>query len=329
MIKRLFSLLAIIFFSFVLTGIALAWGTWGHKHIDRAAVFALPAGMAAFYFNHIDYITETAVVPDLRHPLLNDFQESPRHFIDIEDFKIPLSEFPRTMKEAEKQFDKKMLSKSGILPWYIEDMMQKLTNAFEKKNKSEILFLSSELAHYVGDSHMPLHTSSNYNGQLTGQTGIHSLWESVIPSRFGESFNLRVDQARYISDITGYTWKMIAQSHALVDSVLNSDRLVRQQFDSTNMYLRDEHGNLILRYNNPLYSDTYVAAFQKQMGNLVEDQLRLSIYDVACYWYTAWVNAGKPGLDDLDDPALTKRNKKEFRKELKAWNEGKVLYIKY
>jgi len=80
--------------------LAFAWGSWGHKHINRAAVFALPAGMQSFYYNHIDYITESAVVPDLRRPLLNDKNEAPRHFIDIEDFNTPISELPKTNKEA-------------------------------------------------------------------------------------------------------------------------------------------------------------------------------------------------------------------------------------
>ena len=144
----------------IATGISLAfaWGSWGHKHINRAAVFALPAGMQSFYYNHIDSITESAVVPDLRRPLLNDKNEAPRHFIDIEDFKAPISELPKTSKEAYAKYDSAFLNKTGVLAWYIQEVTAKLTEAFRKKNKSEILFLSGELAHYVGDAHMPLHT---------------------------------------------------------------------------------------------------------------------------------------------------------------------------
>jgi len=72
-----------------------AWGSWGHKHISRAAVFALPASMQPFYYNHIDFITESAVIPDLRRALINDKNEGPRHYIDVEDFgNIPLNSFP-------------------------------------------------------------------------------------------------------------------------------------------------------------------------------------------------------------------------------------------
>lgn len=313
----------------LITSLALAWGNWGHKHINRAAIFALPEEMRVFYYNHIDYITESSVVPDLRRPLLNDKAEGPRHFLDVEDFKIPVADFPKTPKEGYKAYDSAFLARSGILPWYIQELMEKLTRAFKINNKSEILFLSSEIAHYIGDAHMPLHTSSNYNGQLTGQKGIHSLWESVLPPMFGNQFNFKTDKPLYISDITDYTWKMIDQSHSLVDSILRSDLRVRKNFDSTNMYKKDEAGNLVLYYNNPVYSDAYAASFQKEMGNMVEDQMRRSIYNISCYWFTAWVNAGKPYLPKLDDPDLTKQNRKNYKKEVKAWEKGKLLNLKY
>ncbi len=318
----LFSLFALA------TTIALAWGAWGHRHINRAAVFSLPEEMRVFYYNHIDYITESSVVPDLRRPLLNDKAEAPRHFIDIEDFEIPIADFPQKPKEGYKKYDSAFLAKSGILPWYIQDLMDKLTRAFKFKNKSDILFLSSEIAHYIGDAHVPLHTSSNYNGQLTGQVGIHALWESVLPPMYGDNFNFKTDKPRYISDVTDYTWKMIEQSHSLVDSLLRADMRVRKNYDSTNIYKRDAAGNLVLFYNNPVYSDKYAADFQREMGNMVEDQLRRSIYDISCYWFTAWVNAGKPYLNNLDDPHLTKQNRKNYKKELKAWQKGKLLNLK-
>ena len=84
-----------LLFLFVTGAITLAysWGQWRPKHISWAAVFALPEPMQKFFYNHIDYITEAAVVPDLRRAIINDKNESNRHFIDIEDFKIPIGDF--------------------------------------------------------------------------------------------------------------------------------------------------------------------------------------------------------------------------------------------
>lgn len=310
----------------IVGGIAFAWGSWGHKHISRAAVFSLPEPMRIFYYNHIDYITESAVVPDLRRPLLNDRNEAPRHFIDLEDFgDMPLSSFPKTMKDAYVKYDSTFLNKAGILPWNIESLTEKLTKAFHSKNKSEILFLSSEISHYVADAHMPLHTSSNYNGQLSGQKGVHALWESVLPPMFGDQYNFHTATPQYIADINAYTWKMIEQSHSQVKPLLDAEMRVRKKFDTTTMYKRDAEGNKLLFYGSPVFSDAYAAAFNAELGNMVQYQLRLSVYDVACYWFTAWVNAGKPDLIKLDDPHLTKQNRKNYRKEYQAWKKGKLM----
>lgn len=313
----------------VATSVSLvyAWGSWGHKHINRAAVFALPPGMQTFYYNHIDYITESAVVPDLRRPLLNDKNEAPRHFIDIEDFKTPISELPRTSKEAYAKYDSAFLNKTGTLAWYIQDMTARLTEAFKKKNKSEILFLSGELAHYVGDAHMPLHTSSNYNGQKTNQKGVHALWESTLPQTFGDAYNFKTEPAKYIPDITAETWQMIAQSHSLVEPLLAAEKRVRDSFTPETMYKKDNDGKTVMFYNSPVFSDEYARKFHTELNGMVESQLRLSIYDVASYWYTAWVNGGSPNLTSLDDTHLTKQNRKNYKRELKAWKKGHLLNL--
>lgn len=307
--------------------LAFAWGQWGHKHISRAAVFALPAPMQKFFYNHIDYITESAVVPDLRRSIINDKNESNRHFIDIEDFKIPFNDFPKTAEEAYKKYDKVMLDKSGILPWYMQTLTEKLTAAFKKRNKSEILFVAADLSHYIADANQPLHTTSNYDGQLTGQKGIHALWESVLPPMFGGAYDFKTAPAKYIDDIPAETWKIIVRSHSLVDTILAADKEVRSHFTTDNIYKKDSKGKTVMFYNSPVYSDQYASRFNAALNGMIEKQLRLSIYDVASFWYTAWVNAGKPDLLSLDDPHLTKQNKKNYKRELKAWEKGKILNL--
>lgn len=45
---------------------AQAWGFYGHRRINRMAVFTLPPAMFGFYKRHIDYITDHATDPDSR-----------------------------------------------------------------------------------------------------------------------------------------------------------------------------------------------------------------------------------------------------------------------
>ena len=45
-------------------------------------------------------------------------------------------------------------------------------------NLEDVLRTAADLGHYLADAHVPLHTTGNYNGQRTNQTGIHALWET-------------------------------------------------------------------------------------------------------------------------------------------------------
>jgi len=305
-----------------------SWGIWGHEHINRSAVFALPEEMRGFYYNHIDFVTVESTGPDMRKYLFSDKNEGPRHFIDIEMFDKPIDSLPRTTADRTKIYPDSLMQKSGYLPWYIQDLMTKLTKAFKDKHKSEILLLSADLGHYLGDANMPLHTSLNYNGQLTGQNGVHALWESRLPEMFGDGYNLHTPEAKYIDDVTKETWLLMKRTHNLSDSLLAADKKVRRTLPEDKWFKKDDQGNVLKRFNDPVHSDEYAKAFHEALHGMVEDQLRNSITTVADYWYTAWVNAGKPDLSKLDDKDLTEQNKTALAKEYAAWKKGKLLNMK-
>ncbi len=42
------------------------WGFFGHRRINRMAVFTLPPGLIPFYKKNLEFITEHAVDPDKR-----------------------------------------------------------------------------------------------------------------------------------------------------------------------------------------------------------------------------------------------------------------------
>ena len=324
--KRLYLTLI---FSLLSINIMFGWGGWGHTHINRAAIFALPLEMRIFYYNHADFITEGAVIPDLRRGLLNDKPEPPRHFLDLENFdKNTLENMPRSMAGISKLYDSSFLQKNGILPWYIQFLMEKLTTAFKYKNKSDILFLSSELGHYIGDAHVPLHTTTNYDGQLTGQKGIHSFWESRIPETFGENYNFNTGEAKYIDNTAEDIFRIIKESNNLVPEVLSKQKTLIPTFEKEKLYKKDEKGQILKSYGQPVYSDEFTAAYNSAMNNMVENQMRKAVADLSNFWYTAWVNAGKPNLDSLDDVSLTSQNKRNYKKEIKLVKKGRLIRIK-
>ena len=167
---------------------AYSWGFFGHQKINRMAVFTLPSEMIGFYKKHIEYITEHAVDPDKRRYANAD--EAPRHYIDIDHYgPYAFDSVPKYWKSAVKKYSEDTLIAYGIVPWHIEKMMYRLTEAFKEGNMDLILHYSADLGHYVADSHVPLHTTENYNGQMTNQKGIHGFWESRIPELKSDGYD--------------------------------------------------------------------------------------------------------------------------------------------
>ncbi|MBK9253882.1 MAG: hypothetical protein IPM42_00190 [Saprospiraceae bacterium] len=353
-----------------------AWGFYGHRLINRMAVFTLPTEMIGFYKKNIEYITEHAIDPDKRRYATK--HEAVRHYIDIDHWdKIPFTEVPRDFEEAiikhcvvklvrEKgdtvvlkkniendtirfergniklesdytlfvkywkkvikpmyyedewklsgydfdeffgttHFQKKPVeiiiedhfSPYGIVPYHLEAMLNKLTKSFSDKDLNGVLRNSAEFGHYISDAHVPLHTTKNYNGQLTDQLGIHAFWESRIPELFAEKeYDFFVGKADYIENPREYIWNIIIKAHGHLDSVLIIEKRLSKQFDSDRQFCFDERLNKTIRIQCPEYAEAY----SKALGNMVEEQMRLSIHAIGSFWYTAWVNAGQPSLDKL------------------------------
>lgn len=305
--------------------ITLSWGIFGHEHINNAAVMALPKPMQTFFYNHLDFITQESTVPDLRKYTLRDKAEGPRHYMDLENFG-PIESIPLPFDEVKKKYDDKFLADNGILPWYIQEIMTKLTKAMKDKRKTEILFLAADLAHYIGDANMPLHTSANHDGQLTNQKGIHSMWESRIPEMFGKDYNFYTGEAKYIDNVEKATWDMVKDSHSQAAVLLQVDKKLRDGFAPGNIFEKDEKGNVAKnKFNDMIYSKEYVTQFHTALNGMVEKQMRKAIVSTANFWYTAWVNAGKPNLEELDSKEMTNRNKKNLKNDLKLWKIGKLF----
>ncbi|WP_166924200.1 zinc dependent phospholipase C family protein [Flavobacterium poyangense] len=308
--------------------LTLSWGIVGHERINKAAVMALPQPLQIFFYNHIDFITQEASVPDIRKYALNYKDENPRHYFDMENFG-PIDQIPQNFEDVKKKYDAKFLNNNGILPWYIEDMMVKLTKAFKEKNRAEILFLAADLGHYVGDAHMPLHTSANHDGQLTDQKGIHSLWESRLPELFAKNYKLNVPKAHYYDDVHKATWDIINDTHSLVQPLLDIDKKLRTSTPENKVFVMDANGKAVKnKYNSAKFSDDYAEKLHNELNGMVENQMKKAIIATSSYWYTAWVNAGMPDLSDLDSEEVTLRNSNALKEDLKMFQKGDLFGMK-
>lgn len=180
----------------------------------------------------------------------------------------------------------------GILPYWLPIMQRRLTRAFLERDVQAILRLSADIGHYIGDAHVPLHTTSNYNGQLTGQNGIHGFWESRIPELFSTDWDLITGPAEYIPDFARAAWTMVRESHDLVEGVLSLERTVRNGLSSDRIMCFEDRNTM----NVLTYCPGFADAYQKAMDGMVEKRFREAIHAIGSAWYTAWVDAGQPDL---------------------------------
>lgn len=271
------------------------WGFFGHKKINELAIYTLPKEMFGFYKENMNYLIEHSVDPDKRRN--NVKGEAECHYIDMdhyitEEFPNPFDNVPRRWTDAVAKFGEDSLRENGIVPWNVFNVKMRLTDAFKNEDINRILRLSAELGHYIGDAHVPLHTTSNYNGQQTGQRGIHGFWESRLPELYSADYDFFVGKSQYIKSPLNYIWDRVEESFAAVDSVLGFERDLNGVYAEDQKYSFENRGQM----NVKVYSNAYSDAYNNMLDGQVERRMRKAVVSVGSYWYTAWVDAGQPDL---------------------------------
>jgi len=296
------------------------WGFYGHRSINYYAAFLLPPSLLAFYKPHLDYLSRHSVDPDMRRYLLAE--EGPRHYIDIDRYgSYPYRELPRRWDSAAARYGTDTLQARGIVPWWVPQVQRRLTDAFKTGDKGRILKLSAEIGHYIADAHVPLHACSNHNGQHTGQQGIHGLWESRIPELVaGTEWSFMMGRASYIPDPSAFIWDRVLESALAADSVLAIERAVSRRFRPAEKWGWEDRNGKTQRQ----YSASFTRAYNRALGGMVERRFRQSIFAVASFWYTAWVDAGQPDPDALSKKPMPPDDKEELQKLTEAWRGGEM-----
>ncbi|MDJ0363813.1 zinc dependent phospholipase C family protein [Hymenobacter sp. H14-R3] len=276
---------------------ARAWGFFGHRLLNRLAVYTLPPEMLPFFKGNIEYLTANATRPDSRRTVVPT--EAPRHFMDVDvygDSALTAHGLPRAYADAVALAGgEDSLLRHGIVPWQVASMKSQLTAAFQAGDTDRILYLAADLGHYVADACVPLHTTRNYNGQLTGQRGIHALWESRLPELQAADYDLLTGQAPYLEQPIEAAWAAVARAHAAVDSVFRMESAVSAELAEDRKYGYEQRGNQTIR----TYSREFSQAYHRRLNGQVERQLRYAARLIGAFWYTSWVDAGQPDLGKL------------------------------
>ncbi len=299
-----------------------SWGFLVHRTVNQLAVYQLPKPMQAFFYQYMDSVVKNAPRPDERRNW--DSTEAPKHFIDAEAYgnDSALWQMPMSWNAAVARYTKDTLEKYGYVPYWVMEIKERLTKAFREQNKDSILFYAADLGHYIGDAHVPLHTTINYDGQLTGQKGLHSLWESVVPEIELSSYHLyNGHKAQYLKDPETAIWNAARGSYTLLHDVFRQEQEVSKLFaDSAKYRVQTRNGR---EYKS--YTSGFAKAYNQQLGNTINQQLLSSAALIADFWYTCWVDGGRPNLKPLLEPPVSKAQKASMKKEWKAYKKDQLL----
>ena len=259
---------------------ALAWGLVGHRYANRLAVADLPPDLQPLYAANRDWIVQHSSDPDNWRN--TDRAEGPNHFIDMDTFGPDVAEhYPQDYWLACGLYGKAEVDKNGLVPWRIGQYYGKLVRAFKSKDVRAIIEMSTWLGHYVADVHVPFHAVANYDGQLTGQKGIHARFESIMVEKQITFEDLKTHSAHHVASPVKSAFEWARDSLHATKSVLDADKEAAAQ-DSA-------------------YGDSYYTLFGSKTRFIAVQRLEASGQDLASLWVSAWQEAGKPDLPQTAD----------------------------
>lgn len=262
---------------------ASAWGVVGHRLIMARAIDLLPPELKPFFLKHRDEIVVRAVDPDTWR--IAGWPENAHHFVDFgvpEYGKFPFNELPRDYDAALQKFGRATLERNGLLPWRVSEFYGHLRRGFEGFRRpggyaaTDVILFSATTSHYIQDAHQPFHGTDNYDGQLTGQRGIHARFETALVERFQSRLALTPAPPKPIADARDASFRVLLDSYQLVDSVLQADKKAAAGKET--------------------YDDDYYERFFTAVKPVLDRRISESISATAAVIIGAWDAAGRPAV---------------------------------
>jgi hypothetical protein len=241
--------------------------------VNAAAVENLPEPLRSYFRARKFYLVEHATDPDLL--ARDEPAERPHHFTEIEGYgTFPFLEFERRFVEERMGPPQASELRHGDSIWQIERFTLKLAEDFRRGRWADADHDALFAAHYAADLTQPLHTVINYDGQLTGQQGIHARFETDLVNALSNEWILTAQPAVEIADLRQRIFRELMASYSFRYTIFAADRIAAA-----------EGGYLDARYFSTFYD---------LLGPLAKKRLEAAVSLVSSLWYTAWVRAGRP-----------------------------------
>jgi hypothetical protein len=268
---------------------ASGWGGNGHNFINRKAVYHLPNQMLLFIQDSSFFALHASDADNRRtDDTTSLYGEKWRHFLDIDDYPN-FRNLPQSLDTLIALYGLVRVKNNGTNPWTTLWFYDSLVAQLRRGDWTNAKHTAADIGHYVGDAHQPLHVTKNYNGQFTGQSGIHSRYESTMLSStyFLSALAITPDSVQYVGNRWEFVFLYLLHSNNLVDTVLQGDIFAKSV----------SGGNINATYYNALWNRT---------RRITLDQMQRGTKALAAFWYSAWVDAGLISTTGVLPQAATK-----------------------
>jgi len=282
--KIFFSTILLLTFSVML----ISWGYTGHYKISESSSLSFNTQMQDF-LSWVDFLSDHSSDADFRKD--SDPTEGPKHYIDIDNY----SEFtssgriPQTLDSVVAIHGYSFVENNGFLPWATKTSFDSLTNCLQRRDFTKAQIFAADLGHYVADGHMPLHITKNYNGQLTGNSGIHSRFESTMINANISQIVYAGDSATEITDVNQFIFEYLYANYIYCDSILAAD-------------------NYAKTFSTSYSSTEYKTALWDKSRSFTIPLFERASKSLASLIYSAWLQAGSPPLSTASVADLNPAN---------------------
>jgi len=221
--------------------------------------------------------------------------ENAHHFLDFgvpEYGKPPFVELPRDYDAALQKFGRSTLERNGLLPWRLAEFFGQLRRGFEGFGRpsafatTDVILFSASMSHYIQDAHQPFHGTDNYDGQLTGQRGIHARFETNLIERFQSRLTLNPPAPKPIANPRDESFLVLIDSYQLVDGILQADKKAVAGKDT--------------------YDDDYYEKLFATVKPVIDRRISEAISATASLIMGAWEAAGRPTVKLEDSRPVEK-----------------------
>lgn len=261
----------------ILLVLLVSWGGTGHYKISDSSSLSFNSQMQDFQA-WVGFLRGHSSDADYRKS--SDPTESPKHYIDIDNYNefITKGRIPQTLDSVNNIYGSAFVIENGTLPWATMNTFDSLRNCMQRRDFAKAQIFAADLGHYVADGHMPLHITKNYNGQLTGTTGIHSRYETTMINAYVSQIIYTGESISEISNVNQYIFDYLYKNYSYCDLILTADSYAKTLASGSTT------------------STIYKTTLWTQSKDFTVDLFKRGSHALAELIYTAWIQAGSPSL---------------------------------